>query len=194
MSDPTAASGLRSIRAILEAAAFAAEMHSAQKRKGVAAEPYVNHLLEVAHLVSTALAEPDADVVIAALLHDAIEDAGVSRAQITQRFGSGVAALVSEVTDDKSLPKAERKRLQVVNAPRKSVRAQLIKLADKISNLRAIRNSPPADWSPERQRKYVEWANAVVNGLTQPSPVLKAEFDALYRELAGRDASGGHAT
>ena len=85
----------------------------------------------------------------------------------------------AEVTDDKSLPKAERKRLQVVNAPKKSVRAQAIKLADKISNLRAIRNSPPVDWTEERKAEYFDWAKRVVAGLTAPNPVLKAEFDTM---------------
>jgi guanosine-3',5'-bis(diphosphate) 3'-pyrophosphohydrolase len=84
-----------------------------------------------------------------------------------------------EVTDDKSLPKAERKRLQIVNAPKKSARAQMIKLADKISNLRAIRNSPPVDWTEERKVEYFDWARQVVDGLAAPNPALKAEFDRL---------------
>jgi guanosine-3',5'-bis(diphosphate) 3'-pyrophosphohydrolase len=171
---------LRAIQAILSAANFAAEKHAAQKRKESAAEPYINHLLEVAHLVSTALSKPDTNLIIAALLHDVIEDAGVTETDLEQRFGSDVADLVAEVTDDKTLPKAERKRLQIVNAPKKSVRAQMIKLADKISNLRAILSSPPADWSLERRREYFEWAKRVVDGLSAPNTILKAEFDARY--------------
>src|SRR5580693_8864916 len=96
-----------SLQAILRAASFAAERHAAQRRKGAAAEPYINHLLEVAYLVSTALTEPDTNVVIAALLHDAIEDVGVTKEEIEAAFGADVAGLVAEVTDDKSLPKAE---------------------------------------------------------------------------------------
>jgi guanosine-3',5'-bis(diphosphate) 3'-pyrophosphohydrolase len=125
----------------------------------------------------------DANLVIAALLHDVVEDAGVTKEELVERFGGDVASLVMEVTDDKSLPKAERKRLQIVNAPKKSVRAQVIKVADKISNLRSIRNSPPADWSVERRREYAEWAKTVVDGLTSPSPILKTEFEQAYREL-----------
>ena len=98
------------ISAILSAAHFAAEKHACQKRKGQAAEPYINHLIEVAYLVSTAFPEPDAELVVAALLHDVIEDAGVTKEEVAQRFGSAVADLVAEVTDDKTLPKAERKR------------------------------------------------------------------------------------
>jgi (p)ppGpp synthase/HD superfamily hydrolase len=158
---------------------FAADKHSAQRRKGAAAEPYLNHLIEVAELVSAANEEPDTDLVIAALLHDSIEDAGVTKEDLTERFGTEVAHLVMEVTDDKSLPKAERKRLQIVNAPKKSARAQMIKLADKISNLRAIRNSPPVDWTEERKVEYFDWARQVVDGLAAPNPALKAEFDRL---------------
>jgi guanosine-3',5'-bis(diphosphate) 3'-pyrophosphohydrolase len=175
-------------QAVLKAAHFAAEKHAGQRRKGAAAEPYINHLLEVAELVSSALAEPDTNLVIAALLHDAVEDTGVTKEVLVETFGSDVADLVMEVTDDKSLPKAERKRLQIVHASQISVRAQVIKLADKISNLRGILASPPTDWSEERQREYSEWAKQVVDGLSAPNQMLKAEFECLYRQ-AGSLAS-----
>ena len=165
------------VQNILKAASFAAEKHARQKRKGAAAEPYINHLLEVAQLVSSALPELDANLVMAALLHDTIEDTTVTKEELTQRFGSDVANVVAEVKDDKSLPKQERKRLQVETAPKKSVRAQTIKLADKISNLRSILNSPPVDWDRQRKEKYFEWAKRVVEGFTAPNPVLKAEFE-----------------
>ena len=111
---------------------------------------------------------------------------------LVERFGSAVADLVSEVTDDKSVPKAERKRLQVENAPHKSIRAQQIKLADKISNLRAILASPPADWNFQRKKEYFEWAKRVVDGLRAPNPVLKAEFDKTWERFDGlvQEAAG----
>src|SRR5579883_1750373 len=168
---------------VLEAAHFAACKHAQQKRKGATGEPYVNHLLEVAHLVSTTLTEPDPNLVIAALLHDTIEDVGVTKDEITQHFGPDVASLVAEVTDDKSLPKAERKRLQVENAPHKSPRAQVIKLADKISNLRAILQSPPEDWTLERKREYFHWARRVIDNLPNPNPALLAEFNRTYARM-----------
>ncbi len=174
---------MTAVQDVLKAACFAAEKHSAQKRKGAAAEPYVNHLLEVARLVSTALAHSDTNLVMAALLHDTIEDAGVTMAELAERFGSDVAELVAEVTDDKALKKDERKRLQIANAPHKSVRAQAIKLADKISNLRSILNSPPADWSLQRKREYFAWAKQVAAGFTAPNPILKAEFEATHRRF-----------
>jgi (p)ppGpp synthase/HD superfamily hydrolase len=130
------------VHEILKAARFAAEKHAGQRRKGAAAEPYVNHLLEVAELVSS-VQPADTNLVLAALLHDSIEDAGVTKEELVRRFGGDVADLAVEMTDDKMLPKAERKRLQIVHAPELSLRAQVIKLADKISNFRAILANPP---------------------------------------------------
>src|SRR5437899_2998444 len=115
---------MQSVQQVLDAARYAAEKHVNQKRKGQSAEPYVNHLIEVAHLVSTVAPEQDTNLVIAALLHDTIEDTGVTALELLERFGMDVADLVVEMTDDKSLPKAERKRLQIEHAPKMSVRAQ----------------------------------------------------------------------
>jgi guanosine-3',5'-bis(diphosphate) 3'-pyrophosphohydrolase len=185
MNEPAANSAVTSpnlhpVSAILRAAHYAAVKHAGQRRKGDAAEPYINHLLEVAELVS-GVKPDDTDLISAALLHDVVEDTGTTKEEVVQTFGTDVADLVMEVTDDKSLPKSERKRLQVLSAPKKSERAGIIKLADQISNLRAILNSPPADWSGERQQEYFHWAKAVVDGLTAPNPILKAEFDRLYQ-------------
>jgi (p)ppGpp synthase/HD superfamily hydrolase len=174
------------MKMLMDAAYFAAEKHAQQRRKGVAAEPYINHLLEVAALVASTTPEPDVTTVAAALLHDCIEDAGVTKQELVERFGAEVAGVVAEVTDDKSLKKEERKRLQIVNAPKKSARAALVKLADKVSNLRAVLNSPPADWSDERRTQYFAWAKAVVDGLPGANPLLKAEFDALQEQFAAR--------
>ena len=179
---------IRAVHDVLKAAHFAAEKHSGQRRKGATAEPYINHLLEVAELVSGALAEPDTNLVIVALLHDTIEDAGVTKEELAQAFGADVAELVAELTDDKTLPKAERKRLQVVNAPKKSVRAAVVKIADKMSNLRGILSSPPTDWSVQRRREYFDWARQVVDALTLPNQKLKAEFDRLYRQVETLDS------
>jgi (p)ppGpp synthase/HD superfamily hydrolase len=172
------------VQRILAAARFAAEKHSGQKRKGLAGEPYINHLIEVAELIAGASADLDTNLVIAALLHDAIEDTDVTAAELAERFGSDVAGLVVEVTDDKSLPKEKRKALQVQSAPHKSPRAQMLKLADKISNLRALLSSPPADWNEERKKQYFDWARQVVSGLSSPNKVLMAEFDKTCAEFA----------
>jgi (p)ppGpp synthase/HD superfamily hydrolase len=168
---------MKELISVMRAADAAARWHVHQRRKGSAQEPYIGHLLEVASLVTQATDGSDTDVVIAALLHDAIEDQGVTPGTIAGEFSKHVADIVMEVTDDKSLPKAERKHLQITNAPRKSREAKLIKLADKTSNVRAVANSPAADWSDERRREYIEWAKAVVAGLRGASPWLEQQFD-----------------
>jgi (p)ppGpp synthase/HD superfamily hydrolase len=162
---------------ILDAAQTAARWHAKQRRKGSARVPYVNHLLEVARLVDQATGGNDPDLVVAALLHDAIEDQGVSRATIAEQFGEDVAALVDEVSDDKSLPQDVRKRLQVEQASKKSRRARILKLADKISNVTDIGNDPPPDWPVERQRQYVQWGRDVVAELRGASPELERQFE-----------------
>ena len=167
---------------ILQAADAAARWHVHQRRKGAAQEPYINHLLEVASLVAEATDGSDQAVVMAALLHDAVEDAGVTAETIANKFGNHVADIVLEVTDDKLLPKAERKRLQVINAPKKSREAKLIKLADKTSNVRAVADSPAPDWSVERRLEYVEWARSVVAGPRGTSLWLEEQFDEAARK------------
>jgi (p)ppGpp synthase/HD superfamily hydrolase len=163
--------------AVLRAADAAARWHVHQRRKGAAQEPYINHLLEVATLVAEATNGGDPELVIAALLHDAIEDQEVPCAVIAKAFGENVAKLVEEVTDDKTLEKQERKRLQIEHARERSVRAKLLKLADKTSNLRAIAASPPPDWSVKRRLEYVDWARRVSDGLTGVSEWLEGEFE-----------------
>ncbi len=163
--------------AVARAVDFAARKHAGQRRKGKAAEPYVNHLTDVARMVAEATEGKDAVAVVAALLHDTIEDTGTTRQELEREFGPEVAALVAEVTDDKSLPKAERKRLQVAHAPHKSARARMIKLADKTSNLRSITTSPPVGWDWQRQRDYFEWAGQVAQGCRGVNPTLEKWFD-----------------
>jgi (p)ppGpp synthase/HD superfamily hydrolase len=168
---------MNALIAVMRAADFAAKRHTNQRRKGAAQEPYVNHLLEVASLVTEATDGTDMNAIIAALLHDAIEDQGVTEETIADEFGKQVADIVLEVTDDKSLPKAERKRKQVESAAKKSREARLIKLADKTSNVRAVANSPAPDWSIERRHEYIEWAKSVVAGVRGSSPWLEQQFD-----------------
>jgi (p)ppGpp synthase/HD superfamily hydrolase len=162
---------------VLHAAETAARWHVHQRRKGEAGEPYINHLLEVALLVAQATHGQDFNLVIAALLHDVIEDCEIPASAIAAEFGADVAGLVAEVTDDKSLPKLERKRLQIDHAAHASPRAKILKLADKISNLRAMQASPPKGWSSERKLDYVAWARQVVAGLRGTDAGLEAEFD-----------------
>lgn len=182
---------LHAVRRILDAARFAAERHSAQRRKGHTAEPYVNHLLDVAELLARTADTLDPNLIIAALLHDTIEDVGVTREELAARFGEDVASLVWEVTDDKSLPKERRKALQVENAPHKSSRAQALSAADKIANVRSIATSPPANWSFERRVEYVRWARQVVGRFGDLHGPLADEFQRVSDSLQDWEKSGG---
>lgn len=162
---------------------FSAERHAKQRRKGESQEPYVNHLAEVAELVATATEGRDANLVAAAVLHDTVEDTATLPDELASIFNADVANLVAEVTDDKQLGKAERKRLQVEHASARSARAKILKLADKTSNLRSLVKSPPADWSRARRNEYLKWAKNVAKGLRGANVWLEARFDEAAEQL-----------
>jgi len=163
---------------IMQAADFAARRHAGQRRKGVTAEPYVNHLIEVASLLAEATGGSDPALIAAALLHDTLEDTATEYEELDARFGSDVASLVAAVTDDKSLPKTERKRRQIESAPGATPRTKLLKIADKTSNVRALVVSPPTNWDVARVADYIDWAEKVVAGCRGLSPMLERAFDA----------------
>jgi len=149
----------------MDAVAFAAEKHRHQRRKDAEASPYINHPIALARTLAVEGHVEDVTVLVAAVLHDTLEDTETTVEEIERRFGAEVAGIVKEVTDDKALPKEQRKELQVAHAPHLSPRAKLVKLADKISNLRDIQETPPGDWLPDRKRAYFDWAANVVAGL-----------------------------
>jgi GTP diphosphokinase / guanosine-3',5'-bis(diphosphate) 3'-diphosphatase len=167
---------------VVRAAAFAAQKHSSQRRKDVHASPYINHPLALADILANEGGVTNSQVIVAALLHDTVEDTETTLGELRDEFGEEIAGIVAEVTDDKSPHKNERKRLQVLNAAHKSEAAKLVKLADKISNLRDLARSPPASWSRERKREYFEWAREVVSGLRGVNPKLEAAFDQAYED------------
>lgn len=150
---------------ILKALHFAADKHRDQRRKDVEASPYINHPIEVAELLVRVGRITDPVTLQGAILHDTIEDTKTTPEELEEAFGSEVRRVVEEVTDDKRLPKAERKRLQIEHAPHLSGRAKLIKLGDKISNIRAVTQTPPADWPLTRRLEYLDWSEQVVRGL-----------------------------
>ena len=168
-----------SATAIVKAAQFAAEKHKNQRRKDADASPYINHPLALASVLAVEGGIENPDVICAALLHDTIEDTKTSAEELEAIFGGKVTGIVMEVTDNKNLDKAVRKEEQVRHAPHISAEAKLVKLADKICNLRDILASPPSDWSAERKRAYFEWAARVVAGLRGVHPGLEAVFDGL---------------
>jgi GTP diphosphokinase / guanosine-3',5'-bis(diphosphate) 3'-diphosphatase len=165
---------------LIDALAFAAAQHRDQRRKDVEASPYINHPIALARVLSVEAGVADEAVLCAALLHDTVEDTEATFEQLRDRFGARIATLVEEVTDDTRLDKAVRKQRQVEHAPHLSRGAALVKLADKICNLRDIANSPPADWELARQQEYFDWARRVIDGLRGSHATLEALFDAAY--------------
>jgi len=170
----------RGVALILQAAAFAAHKHRDQRRKDHAASPYINHPITLAEILSGLGGVRRADVLAAALLHDTLEDTETTPAELRAAFGPRITTIVEEVTDDKRLPKQERKELQVAHAAHISKSAKLVKLADKIANLSDIIASPPADWSLERRREYFDWAKRVIDQVRGTNPKLERRFDVLY--------------
>ncbi len=162
---------------ILHALEFAAHKHRDQRRKDVHASPYINHPIALANILVNEADIHDSEVICAALLHDTIEDTETTAEELEAEFGAVIRDIVLEVTDDQLLPKVDRKRLQVEHAAHASPKAKLVKLADKISNLRDIAASPPASWSLARQQEYFEWAKAVIDGVRGANAKLEAAFD-----------------
>jgi guanosine-3',5'-bis(diphosphate) 3'-pyrophosphohydrolase len=165
---------------VLNALAFASDRHRNQRRKDVEASPYINHPIALARLLACEALEHEGDVLAAAALHDTVEDTDTSFEELEQTFGRAIAGVVREVTDDKTLEKAERKRLQIEHATHASKGAKAVKLADKICNLRDLSSAPPADWSIERRREYFDWAKRVADGMRGSHPVLDRLFEAEY--------------
>lgn len=167
---------------LLQTMKFAAEKHAQQRRKNANATPYINHPIEVAEHLARIGGISDEDVLVAALLHDTIEETKTTFEEIEDRFGSRVASIVMECTDDKSLEKAERKRLQIVNAPKKSSDAKCVKIADKTCNLASILVDPPRDWSMRRKQEYFGWAERVIQGLLG----VNERLDACVKDVLAR--------
>ena len=167
---------------VLRATAFAALKHRDQRRKDAEASPYINHPIALADLLWDLGGVRDPVVIAAALLHDTIEDTETSATELRRAFGAKVAGIVGEVTDDKRLPKERRKELQIEHAAHISKSAKLVKLADKICNLRDILASPPKDWSIERKRQYFDWAKKVIDQVRGANPKLERRFDQLSRQ------------
>jgi guanosine-3',5'-bis(diphosphate) 3'-pyrophosphohydrolase len=166
---------------VFRALRFAAEKHRRQRRKDSEASPYINHLIVVADTL-TGCGVSDPVTIVAAILHDTIEDTDTTPAELEAEFGGEVRSVVEEVTDNKALPKAARKQRQIEHAPRLSPRAKLIKTADKIANVRDMTDAPPADWPLQRREEYLDWAAKVVRGCRGLHPELEALFDRVLAE------------
>jgi len=170
-----------SVALIIKAVKFAADKHRDQRRKDAEASPYINHPISLANVLANEGGISDPVVICGALLHDTIEDTDTTAEELTDAFGPEITQVVLEVSDDKSKNKATRKQLQIEHAPHASPQAKLVKLADKICNLRDIASTPPSGWSEQRKAEYFEWANAVIDGVRGTHPELEAIFDETYR-------------
>ena len=164
----------------VRALAFASRKHSQQRRKDADASPYINHPIALVSILTLEAGINDRDTLCAALLHDTIEDTDTSVDELVETFGGSVASLVQEVTDDKRLPKAERKLRQVEHAAHLSPKARALKLADKIANLRDVADSPPVKWSLARRQEYFDWAKQVVDHIPEPPANLLSLFMHIY--------------
>jgi guanosine-3',5'-bis(diphosphate) 3'-pyrophosphohydrolase len=167
---------------LLQALHFSAEKHRGQRRKGRGASPYINHPIEVATVLATIGGVSDVPTLMAAVLHDTLEDTQTTPLELEERFGAEVRRVVEEVSDDKRLPKHVRKQLQIEHAPHASARAKLVKLADKICNVRDVTHDPPPDWSLERRREYLDWTEKVVEGCRGSNAALERYYDEMLRQ------------
>ena len=165
---------------LINALAFAAHKHRDQRRKDAAASPYINHPIGLVRVLASEAGVTDSLPLCAAALHDTVEDTETTYEELSASFGRAVADVVMEVTDDKSIPKVERKAAQVSHAPHMSHAAKLVKLADKICNLRDVADNPPDRWTLQRRQEYFDWAKNVIDGLRGTHPKLESIFDAAH--------------
>jgi len=171
---------MNDLQKVIKAIDFAAKKHRDQRRKDAEATPYINHPIELASLLIEHVGDDNLEVVISAILHDTVEDTQTTPEELEQTFGSRIRDVVMEVTDDRTLPKSVRKQMQIDHAGHSSHPARLVKLADKICNLRDMHEHPPATWSLERKREYYDWAKDVIDQLRGTHAELEALFDAEY--------------
>ena len=162
---------------VLKAAHFAALKHKDQRRKDHNASPYINHPIAVALIIAEVGRVDDPDVLAGALLHDTIEDTDTTPDELEREFGTRIRALVEEVTDDTRLPSKKRKRLQVEHAAALSADAVLIKLGDKIANVKDMIKAPPVGWDSTRRREYLDWAESVISNCPKVNAKLESQFN-----------------
>jgi GTP diphosphokinase / guanosine-3',5'-bis(diphosphate) 3'-diphosphatase len=171
---------------LLHAATFAGEKHRDQRRKDIQCAPYINHPLAVADVLARVGQLEDIELLIAAILHDTVEDTDTSFEELNTEFGTVISDLVAEVTDDKTLLKEQRKQMQIDKAPFKSDRAKQLKIADKICNVRDMSDDSPANWDRARKMQYFDWAVNVVAGCRGINSALEDLFDAEIQNARDR--------
>ncbi|XP_062604996.1 guanosine-3',5'-bis(diphosphate) 3'-pyrophosphohydrolase MESH1-like isoform X2 [Saccostrea cucullata] len=173
---------MSAVSEIIRCSNFAAIKHKDQRRKDKEGTPYINHPIGVANILTQEAGITDVAVIQAALLHDTVEDTNTTFEEILDNFGEEVTGLVREVTDDKNLPKLERKQQQIDHAPHTSYKAKLVKLADKLYNLRDLNRCTPCGWQESRVKEYFQWAKKVVDGLKGTNQAMENSLDELFKE------------
>ena len=168
------------LKLLLKALEFSARKHRNQRRKDIDASPYINHPISLANILCNEAHVTDIYVICGALLHDTVEDTETEPEELEREFGSKIKNIVMDVTDDQSLKKDERKQAQIDHAAHICSEAKLVKLADKISNLRDVSSNPPPEWSLDRRQEYFEWAKKVIDQLRGIDPHLEGIFDIAY--------------
>ena len=169
------------LKLLIKALTFAAAKHRNQRRKNVDASPYINHPISLVNILCNEVHITDINVICSALLHDTVEDTETTAEELAIEFGQEISCIVMEVTDDKTIAvRQERKQLQIEHAPHISNPAKLLKLADKISNLRDLAVDPPVTWSLQRRREYFDWAKQVIDQLRGTHTELEELFDQAY--------------
>ena len=168
------------LKLLLKALQFSALKHKDQRRKDVDTSPYINHPISLASILCNEAHVTDIEVICSALLHDTVEDTKTTPEELESEFGEAIKNIVMDVTDDKSLEKADRKQAQIDHAAHISDKAKLVKLADKISNLRDVSINPPPDWTLDRRQEYFDWAKRVIDQVRGVNPGLESIFDEIY--------------
>ena len=166
---------------LLEAIEFASRKHSTQRRKDKDASPYINHPIAVAHLLADTGGITDLATLMAAVLHDTIEDTETTAEELEGQSGRTVRRVVEELTDDKSLEPAVRKQLQTDHAPKLSKAGKAIKVADKIANVQDVTDAPPAKWDLARRIDYLDWTERVVAGCRGTNASLERLYDQVLK-------------
>jgi guanosine-3',5'-bis(diphosphate) 3'-pyrophosphohydrolase len=170
------------LKLLFKALAFAANKHKDQRRKDVDSSPYINHPISLVNILCNEAQVTDIVTICGALLHDTVEDTETTAEELAREFSDAIRDIVMDVTDDKSLRKDQRKQAQIDHAPQISDRAKLVKLADKISNMRDVLANPPADWSLARRQAYFDWSLQVIDQLRGAHARLEALFDEVYAQ------------
>jgi len=167
---------------LLRVTEFAASKHRDQRRKDNARTPYINHPIAVANIISNEGEVHDINILCAAVLHDTVEDTDTTFEEIEEYFGQHIRSIVEECSDDMNLPVNIRKQKQIDYAPIASYEAKVVKLADKLHNLRDIERDTPVGWGEERVHAYFRWASEVVKGLKGTCAPLEQRLEEMFRK------------